>query len=94
MPQPNVGELDARLRQMVAGAGFLFAANAWKKHPIVALAATVAAVDLAATAAARWCWTLEMLNLDTRVLDPPRVTSARRGWMPQPGASVHRSATT
>lgn len=66
---PNVGERDAALRQMLAGASFLVAAAKWRKHPVMALAATVAAVDLAATAAARWCWMLELAGLDTRALD-------------------------
>lgn len=76
MPPPNVGERDARLRQAAAGAAFLFAAANVKKHPVMALAATVTAVDLVASAAARWCWALELAGLDTRVLDPPRMTGA------------------
>lgn len=80
MPVPNVGELDARTRQVVAGAGFLFAAATYREHPVMALAATVLAVDLAATAAARWCWMLELAGADTRTLDPPRMTRPVRPW--------------
>ena len=69
MPSPNVGERDARLRQVVAGAGFLFAVRHWRHRPVVAIAATVAAVDLAVTAAARWCWANELLGVDTRAWD-------------------------
>ncbi|HVM46135.1 MAG TPA: YgaP-like transmembrane domain [Candidatus Thermoplasmatota archaeon] len=69
MPRPNVGELDARARQLAGGAGILLAAAAWRKHPILAAAATIAAVDLLATAAARWCWANELMGLDTRQLD-------------------------
>lgn len=76
----NVGERDARLRQIAAGAGVLFAATRWRQHPVMALAATVAAVDLAATAAARRCWTLDLLGLDTCSLDAPRMTPPQRPW--------------
>lgn len=69
MPAPNVGDRDAQLRQIAAGAGILFAAAKWRKNPLLAMAATVAAVDLAATAAARWCWANELLGVDTRALD-------------------------
>ena len=74
---PNVGERDARIRQAVGGAGLLLAASTWRSRPVLALAATVAAVDLLATAAARWCWTNELLGLDTRALDG-RPSSLRR----------------
>lgn len=80
MLRPNVGERDARLRQVAAGAGILFAATKWREHPIMALAATVAAVDLAATAAARWCWINELAGVDTRVLDGTRATAPTRRW--------------
>lgn len=82
MPGPNVGERDARMRRVVAGAGILLAAATWREHPVMALAATVAAVDLAATAAARWCWTNELLGLDTRALDgmPSVMRAPRRAF--------------
>ncbi|HET6404729.1 MAG TPA: YgaP-like transmembrane domain [Candidatus Thermoplasmatota archaeon] len=80
MPRPNVGERDARLRQIVGGAGLVVAAAAARKHPVLALATTVAAVDLLATAAARWCWTLEMLDLDTHALDSGMPSSGARGF--------------
>lgn len=69
MLEPNVGETDRRVRQLVAGAGFLFAAANARKHPVLSLAATITAVDLAATAAARWCWINELAGVDTRALD-------------------------
>lgn len=75
----NVGERDASLRQMAAGASILFASASWKRHPVMAIAATVLAVDLAATAAARWCWMLELAGVDTRALDPG---SSRRLVLP------------
>ena len=78
--EPNVGERDARVRQLVAGAGLLFAAANVRKHPVLALAATVTAVDLAASAAARWCWALDLLGADTRALDAPRMTPPTRPW--------------
>lgn len=78
--EPNVGERDARLRQIAAGAGLLFAAANVRKHPVLALAATVTAVDLAATAATRRCWALEMLGADTRALDGARMTPPARPW--------------
>lgn len=80
MPEPNVGERDAKLRQAAAGAAFLFAAAMWREHPVMAIAATVTAVDLVATAAARWCWALELAGLDTRALDPPRMMPPQRPW--------------
>lgn len=80
MPSPNVGELDARVRQAVGGAGLLFAATNARKHPVMALAATVVAVDLLATAAARWCWTLELMGADTRGLDRSRMMPPLRAW--------------
>lgn len=78
----NVGERDAAVRQVLAGASILFAAERWRKHPVLALAATVTAVDLAATAAARWCWMLELAGLDTRALDEGSTRQLRLAHSP------------
>lgn len=89
MPEPNVGERDAKLRQAAAGAAFLFAAATHRKHPVMSLAATVTAVDLVASANARWCWALELLGYDTRALDAPRLTDPPRTWAEAAKAAAH-----
>lgn len=89
---PNVGERDARMRRVLGGAGLLFAATTWRNRPVLALASTITAVDLLATAAARWCWANELLGVDTRALDgQPSVLRRDRVTIrpPSPSPSFH-----